>query len=207
MSPEQAMGKLVDGRSDLYSLGIVGYQMLTGELPFNASSTPALLVKHLSEAPPPIEERCPGVDPDLGRAVMLMLEKEPDNRLPSANALAVALETGNVPDGRGNVVARPLVSTPPRPMPASQAQFPGEADGWSPSARELERWNADAVKKFRKNATPWAFFGVASIIMSAFGVIDVVGIWGMWTIFIAMPAEANGGGVTGKARTAVTLLS
>ena len=66
MSPEQSMGEReVDGRSDLYSLGIVGYQMVTGELPFNASSTPALLVKHLSEVPAPIEDRCPLVAPDL----------------------------------------------------------------------------------------------------------------------------------------------
>jgi serine/threonine-protein kinase len=187
MSPEQSMGEReVDGRSDLYSLGIVGYQMVTGELPFNASSTPALLVKHLSEAPPPIEERCPGVDADLGRAIMLMLEKEPANRFPSASALAVALETGSVPDGRGNMVARPLTSsTPPRPMPASTAQPVGDMEGRSPSARELARWEDPKVKAFRKGATPWAFFGVASIILSAFGVIDVVGLWGMWTIYIA----------------------
>src|SRR5438067_6470056 len=54
MSPEQSMGEReIDGRSDLYSLGIVGYQMLTGELPFNAASTPAMLVKHISERPTP----------------------------------------------------------------------------------------------------------------------------------------------------------
>ena len=58
MSPEQASGdRDVDGRSDLYSLGIVAYQMLSGELPFTGNTTPALLVKHLTETPVPIEQR------------------------------------------------------------------------------------------------------------------------------------------------------
>ena len=88
----------IDGRSDLYSLGVVGYQMLSGELPFNASSTPALLVKHISERPTPVDVQRPDAPPDLARAVMMLLEKEPANRFPSAAALVVALDTGNVPE-------------------------------------------------------------------------------------------------------------
>ena len=99
MSPEQSMGEReIDGRSDLYSLGVVGYQMLSGELPFNASSTPALLVKQISERPTPVDVQRPDVPPDLARAVMMLLEKDPANRFPTADALVVALETGNVPD-------------------------------------------------------------------------------------------------------------
>ena len=52
MSPEQALGEReVDGRSDIYSLGVVGYQMLAGDPPFKATNTPAMLVKHVSERP------------------------------------------------------------------------------------------------------------------------------------------------------------
>ena len=88
----------IDGRSDLYALGVVGYQMLAGELPFNAPSTPALLVKQISERPTPIDVHRPDAPADLARAVMMLLEKDPANRFPSADALVTALDTGNVPE-------------------------------------------------------------------------------------------------------------
>jgi len=98
MSPEQAAGEReIDGRSDLYSLGILGYQMLTGEPPFVASSTPAMLVKHISERPIPMEQRRTDAPADLARAVMMLLEKDPANRFPSASALVTALDSGVVP--------------------------------------------------------------------------------------------------------------
>jgi serine/threonine-protein kinase len=184
MSPEQSMGEReVDGRSDLYALGVVGYQMLTGALPFNATSTPALLVKHLSEAPQPIQQKCPDVAPDLGRAVMLLLEKQPENRFPSANALAVALETGDVPEP----VGRALVPSAPGGLRSNTGESVSLVDdgAFAPTGEELRRWNAPEVVAFRRKVAPWAFFGVASVILSLFGVIDVVGLWGMWTIYIA----------------------
>lgn len=184
MSPEQSMGEReVDGRSDLYSLGVVGYQMLTGELPFNASSTPALLVKHLSEAPPPIQQKCPTVDPDLGRAVMTLLEKDADNRFPSASAFVVALETGDVPEP----VTNSVVAQRPQGMQpfASQAPVVPAGVSYSVDPEEWRRWNAPEVVSFRRKVAPWAFFGVAAVILSLFGVIDVVGLWGLWTIYIA----------------------
>ena len=73
MSPEQAAGeRTIDGRSDLYSLGIVAYQMLVGEPPFVAGSTPAMLVKHISERPIPIQQR--RADMPGPRCSMLLLE-------------------------------------------------------------------------------------------------------------------------------------
>src|SRR6185295_19115453 len=99
MSPEHAAGeRAIDGRSDLYSLGILGYQMLTGTPPFLANSTPAILVKHISERPTPIDQRRPDVPQDLGRVIMMLLEKDPANRLPSAQAVVAALDTGKVPE-------------------------------------------------------------------------------------------------------------
>src|SRR5512133_1019528 len=99
MAPEQAAGdRDVDGRTDLYSLGVVGYQMLVGEPPFKAGNTPAMLVKHLSEVPVPVDQRREGVPPDLARVVMRLLEKEPANRFPTAQALVAALDGEDVPE-------------------------------------------------------------------------------------------------------------
>ena len=93
MSPEQAAGdREIDGRTDLYALGVVAYQMLTGQPPFTAGSTPAILVKHLSERPIPVEQRRADVPRELSRIVMTCLEKDPAARFPSAGAMVAALD-------------------------------------------------------------------------------------------------------------------
>ncbi len=98
MSPEQASGdRDVDGRSDLYALGVLGYQMLTGEPPFTGNTTPVLLVKHLTETPVPVEDRRPDTPPMLAAMVMRLLEKDPAHRFQSATELAQALRSGIVP--------------------------------------------------------------------------------------------------------------
>src|SRR5712675_3191236 len=74
MSPEQAAGdSAIDGRSDLYSLGVVAYQMLTGELPFQAPTVPALLMKQISEVPVAINRKRPETPDDLSLTVMRCL--------------------------------------------------------------------------------------------------------------------------------------
>jgi tRNA A-37 threonylcarbamoyl transferase component Bud32 len=93
MAPEQAAGKPVDGRSDLYSLGVVMYEMLVGEVPFNDTSTPAVLVKHMTEPPPQPSRRRPDLNISAGlEAVALKcLEKDPANRFQTADEFSLAL--------------------------------------------------------------------------------------------------------------------
>ncbi|MFQ5793057.1 MAG: serine/threonine-protein kinase, partial [Acidobacteriota bacterium] len=91
MAPEQAKGASVDGRSDLYALGIILYEMLVGRVPFNDQSVPAVLVKQMSEPPRPPSQLRPELPPALESIVLQCLEKEPDARFGSAEELLRAL--------------------------------------------------------------------------------------------------------------------
>ena len=93
MSPEQCAGdREIDGRSDLYSLGTVAYQMLAGEPPFTGGNTPSIMMKQVTEAPVPLRERRADVPDDLERIVMRLLEKDPANRFANGAALVAALD-------------------------------------------------------------------------------------------------------------------
>jgi serine/threonine-protein kinase len=125
MSPEQALGEReLDGRSDLYSLAVVGYHMLIGETPFKANNTPAMLVKHVSERPRPVRERRPDVPAYLAVAIDRALAKRPEDRWTDAAEFRDALDGAQVASKR-----RPA-SPPPEPVPdvqivGSPAPIPG----------------------------------------------------------------------------------
>lgn len=88
MAPEQALDRPVDGRTDLYSLGVLAYECLTGRPPFEAPTPMAELVKHVSEAPVHVALRCPApLDPGFAELVMQMLEKRPGDRPASAEEI------------------------------------------------------------------------------------------------------------------------
>ncbi|HEX7978176.1 MAG TPA: serine/threonine-protein kinase [Gemmatimonadaceae bacterium] len=91
MSPEQAAGEPIDGRSDMYALGVVGYLALSGRLPFEASNLPALLVRQATEAAPSVLRAAPGLPPMLGGAIDRCLARDPADRFADGEALAAAL--------------------------------------------------------------------------------------------------------------------
>ena len=91
MSPEQWAGHDVSGQSDQYSLGVVAYELLTGQSPFTAETVPAMLWAHMNEVPPPISDARPDCPEALARIVARMLEKEPPARFGSLDAMTAEL--------------------------------------------------------------------------------------------------------------------
>jgi serine/threonine-protein kinase len=135
MSPEQAMGKRGDerdGRSDLYSLGVVMYEMLTGDLPFQAETTMGMLMARLQQPPRPILTLRPDLQIPWGIAslTMRLLEKDPDQRPPNAKALIEeieAAEKGIAPLGPTRVVP-PKETVSPEQIRAASKAVPPVAD-------------------------------------------------------------------------------
>ena len=106
MAPEQAAGeKQIDGRTDLYAIGVVAYELLTGKLPFTGGSAQALLAAQIAGTPPPLGRVRPDLPPELAEIVMRCLEKTPAARWQSAEALLARMEEYSTP--ASGVRARP----------------------------------------------------------------------------------------------------
>ena len=123
MSPEQAAGEReIDARSDLYSLGVVAYEMLLGRVPFKASTVPGILMKQITEPPPDIMVGRPECPEELAATVLRCLEKDPESRWPTADALRRALESRTsapyrAPSQRPVARKRPAQGLPKRERP------------------------------------------------------------------------------------------
>jgi serine/threonine-protein kinase len=196
MSPEQSAGdRAIDGRSDLYSLGVVGYQMLCGQPPFAASNTPSMLVKHLSEKPVPVDERWPDLPQDLSRAVMMCLEKDPADRFPSAAAFSLAISgAGGMPTlatrSSSAATADPRPSTRDRePIPPLRDRYvPATQNSYatsSPTADEMSKWNAPMVVSFRRKLAPYIAVNAILVPISLFSNHDFIALTVIWTVGLA----------------------
>lgn len=119
MSPEQAVGERdVDGRSDIYSLGVLAYQMLTGRVPFVAGNSMALLLKHVNERPRPIADLRPEAPKPLSEVIERALMKAPEDRWPTAAAMREALSTDAVASSWRLEPREPVRYISPIPKPA-----------------------------------------------------------------------------------------
>ncbi|HEY4441418.1 MAG TPA: Stk1 family PASTA domain-containing Ser/Thr kinase, partial [Candidatus Elarobacter sp.] len=138
ISPEQAQNHELDERSDLYALGVVLYQMLTGSLPFNGDTPVAVAIKHVSEAPPAIDPATTGISPAVAAIVARLLRKNPQERFASATELASALREARERPMVAGPVPAPSASarpTPPPPPPRRSTAPDRAAD--PPPAEEI----------------------------------------------------------------------
>jgi alpha-tubulin suppressor-like RCC1 family protein len=120
MSPEQIDGGAVDGRSDLYALGLVGYEMLTGRRPWEGATMYATIYNHKNGVIPPLATLRPGVPPRLAAAVEVALRRDRDTRWAGAGELLACLAgTGAVPPPLPVVASAPAAVPPAVPAPAS----------------------------------------------------------------------------------------
>jgi serine/threonine-protein kinase len=115
IAPEQAQGQRVDEHSDVYSLGVVLYELLTSEVPFPGENFVAVAMRHINEEPPSVLDKRPDVSPRLDAAVRRAMAKRPEDRFPTMDAFCAELEACLAElQAAGTQLARPVVARPRR---------------------------------------------------------------------------------------------
>jgi tRNA A-37 threonylcarbamoyl transferase component Bud32 len=173
LSPEQAQGVAVDPRSDVYSLGCVLYEMLTGRKPFTGDSALAIAYKHVREDPTPPSQVNPDIPPELEAVVTTAMAKDPAQRFPSGGAMQEALSaaaTGEMPA----MAAVGAEATEPLHGPGDTAVMTAPETAPEPSPERPSRW--------------WLPWLVIAVILLALIVLGFVAFGG------EEPRRAGGGG-------------
>jgi len=206
MSPEQAAGERdIDARSDLYSLGVVAYEMLLGRVPFKASTVPGILMKQITEPPPDIMVGRPECPEELAATVMRCLEKDPESRWSTADALRRALESRTSapyrkPSRPSASRRRPAHDRPPpkrerpwqewdddsRPVPARRRSRDRAARRERPAPTQPAKGTDSAEPKIVRNFRS-SFASYVSVNGSLMMLNLLTGIDQPWFLFCAIP--------------------
>jgi serine/threonine protein kinase len=213
MSPEQCTGdRAVDGRSDLYSLGVVIYAALAGVPPFAGSNTAALLVKHLTETPRPIREVRPDVPDDLVAIINRLLQKNPADRFQDAASVVKALDfPDSIPKAPSIISPPPRPALAPAPLPAPTPSFSVGVDTGK-KVRLKDRTDPEGlqlrVRRFRNSMVSWIGFNAMMAFINVMSGIHGWGdIWFPWvTVWWGFGIVGNGGQLWADGVNPVTAL-
>ncbi len=176
MSPEQAQGRPLDRRSDIYQLGVVLYELIAGRVPFDGESIEAVLYQHVHEAPPPIRPLAPDLPSEIEWLIEDVLAKDPLDRPVTAGELARRLR-GHLPAELGETG-----STPTAPLPTP-----------SPPVETLQDRPAPAAWPAERPRALWGWIaGVLAVLAVAF---ILVGVWTSFGRETAGPATPGGAGL------------
>jgi serine/threonine-protein kinase len=170
MSPEQAQGKPLDPRSDIYSLAVILYEVLTGKLPFDARTPMEYIQMHVTRPPISLDERIPGkrFPSGLSKVLNRALEKEPEDRYANAADFANALKpfaglqgkgfTAMMPRGTADALIQsgldPQAATAPAPAPPDHPSPAASPTGATPPARSAKEDPSPVVSSRRPAASP-----------------------------------------------------
>ena len=171
--------------SDLYSIGVILYELLAGRLPFEGDSAVSVALKHLSEPPPPLSQLRPDVDPGLESVIMAALAKDPARRWQSAEEFAKALTTvgehivaGSGRRGQDTAAFEPIVAPVPVPdgwQPVDGAPPTVLADAERPPTSPHEVAVAEAERRRRR--WPWVALGLLVLLLAGlFGYLAMAGL-------------------------------
>ena len=184
LSPEQAQGHAVTARSDLYSIGIVLYELLTGRVPFEAEAAVTIALKQVSEAPVSPSEINPAVTVELEAVVLRALEKDPADRFADADEFIAALAAAGsripsaaaIAAAEAAAAALPVaavagVAMPPLPLPPPPSPAPGPATGVHPAAVPHQEVPREVVvappPRRRRPRWPWLLAGALLLLGAA----------------------------------------
>jgi serine/threonine-protein kinase len=165
LSPEQAQGHAVNATSDLYSIGVVLYELLTGQVPFDAESPVSIAVKHVNESPVPPARLNGAITPELDAVVLRALAKDPAQRFADADEFIAALEAAASRLGPASATAATSIADTgalgvvpaPVPVPApTSAPATGLYPASQPYEVERERVYAPPPERRRRRRWPWA---------------------------------------------------
>ncbi|HEV2493998.1 MAG TPA: protein kinase [Terriglobia bacterium] len=181
MSPEQVRGLPVDGRSDIFSLGVILYLLLTGQKPFDGPSLTTVIYKIVNEEPAPLSSLDPAIHPNLGAIVAKALAKDPNRRYQTCGALAADLRNYKTLGQPGNGSTTGSETTAPAARAAGSALAPGATKPVElprAAASQIEARVAQQAASTAEAATPAPRRSSMTLAILAVGTLGLVAAFG-----------------------------